>query len=626
MSTSATDPTATPTSAAPHPGDVCQTLRQAGATSRDANEYLATALRVLAERFDAVYGLARFESPTGAREHEFSRSTEPSTEWNRLAGILLLEARYHNVGKAKLSSTGIGGQAALAVPLALGEQEPNGAVSLIVPDLGKAVMQARLGELKALAALAGTLYRPAPSRAAVNSGGNGDARSAQSLTKAAGYDNLRHFVFGVVNSLKSRTGCEQVALGLVHGANIKIECISGLDDVLPRSPGVREMQQAMEECLDAGGAIGWQRSGQPLETTTPTGQLLHKQWHQHVGGATVASLPLVHEGQTIAVASFRADTRDQFTPEIIAEWSGLLAPLAPVLLVLQRAERGIARHIADRARETWRAVRSAPRFKRCMYLALLPALGWLVFGRTMYVVTVPCEIIPAEERRIAAPFEGTLLRALALPGERVTKGQLLAEFDTRELSMQRDKLAAQLRSAELELTAALQKQDTVAAGMTGAQAEMYRAEMELLDYQLARARIVAPADGVILEGDLRRRVGEVVPLGEPLFSLAANNRCAVELHAPEYAAAMLRAGQLGVFTTLAQPDEQGHLRLLNVEPLAQVVGTSNVFRAEAEVEACPDWVRVGMSGVARVETERRPVWWALLHRTIDAVRLQWWKL
>lgn len=626
MSTSATDPTAGQTSAAPPHSDVCQALRLACNTSRDAHEYLAAALRLLAERFDACYGLARLETPTGAREHEFSRGAEPTTEWNRLAGMLLLESRYHNVGKAKLSSSGIGGQAALAVPLALGEAEPNGAVAFIVPDLGKAVMQARLGELKALAALAGALYRPAPTRIAANGGNSGDARSAQSLTKASGYDNLRHFVFGVVNSLKSRTGCEQVALGLVHGASVKIECISGLDDVLPRSPGVREMQQAMEECLDAGRPIGWQRTGQPLETATPTGQLLHKQWHQHVGGATVASLPLIHDGSTIAVASFRADTREHFSDEIIAEWAGLLAPLAPVLLVLQRAERGITRHIADRVRETWQAVRAAPRFRKCTYLALLPALGWLIFGRTMYVVTVPCEIIPAEERRIAAPFEGTLLRTLALPGEQVQMGQLLAEFDTRELSMQRDKLAAQLRSAELELTAALQKQDTVAAGMTGALAETYRAEMELVDYRLNRARIVSPADGVILEGDLRRRVGEVVPLGEPLFSLAANNRCAVELHAPEHAAAMLKAGQFGVFTTLAQPDEQGHLRLRNVEPLAQVVGTNNVFRAEAEVDACPDWVRVGMTGVARVETERRPVWWALLHRTIDAVRLQWWKL
>lgn len=622
MSTPATDTTAQPT-VSPPPADICAALRQAALNARDPNEFLAQTLRLLVERFDAGYGLANFETATGARRHECARTADLSDEWKRLADALALEARYQNVGKARLSASA-GGQAALAVPLALAEQDPNGAIAVIVPDLGRVAMQARLGEFKALVALAGSLYRPAAPRAAPTPAN--EARASQSLTKAAAYDNLRHFVFGVVNSFKSRTGCEQVALGLVRGKHVRVECISGLDDVLPRSPGVREMQQAMEECVDAGIPIGWQRTGQPLETKTPTGQLLHKQWHQHVGGASVASIPLVHEDQVVAVASFRADTRDQFAAELIAEWSAMLAPIAPVLLVLARAERGIPRHIADRAREGWRAVRTAPRFKRAMYLALAPAVLWLLFGRTTYVVTVPCEIVAAEERRIAAPFEGTLARSLVLPGEHVRAGQLLAEFDTRELAMKRSKAAAQLRTAELQLTNALQEQDTVAAGMTGAQAEMYRAEVELLDYQLARAKVVAPAAGVILEGDLRRRIGEVVPLGEPLFTIAEGNRRAVELHAPEHAAVLLQAGQRGVFTTLAQPDEQGQLKLLNVEPLAQVVDAQNVFRADAEIEAAPDWLRVGMSGVARVETERRPVWWAFLHRAIDAMRLQWWKL
>jgi hypothetical protein len=564
------------------------------------------------------------ENATGAREYEFAGAKTPSQELNKLAGAMLLEARYHNLAKARVGSGGAAeGCAVMAAPLLLGEQEPNGAVALVIADPGKAALSAKLGELKALASLAGALYRPpAPRTAPAN---KADGRTAQSLGKAAGYDSLRQYVFGVVNGLKTRTGCEQVALGMVRGAGVRVECISGLDDVAPRSPGVREIQQAMEECLDARQPIGWQRDGQPLETTAPIGQMLHKQWHQHVSGATVASVPLMHEGQVVAVVSFRADTRDRFTAEIIAEWSALLAPVAPVLVVLERAERGLARHALDRTREGWRKLRRAPLFKQAMYVALVPALAWLLLGKTTYVVTVPCEIIPAAEHRIAAPFEGTLLGSSALPGERVKQGQVLARFDTRELTLQRDKFAAELRNTELELTASLQKQDTVAAGMLGAQADMLRAELELVDYRLRRATIVAPSDGVILDGDLRRRVGEVIPLGEQLFTMSADDRCAVELRAPESAAAFLRAGQTGVFTTLSQPDKQGVLRVLQVDPQAQVINGGNVFRAEAEVETPPEWMRVGMSGVARVETERRPVWWTMLHRTIDAIRLQWWK-
>lgn len=625
MSSPTSEASTSASTAARSNGDVCQILREAALASRDANDYLTKVLSAIAQRFEAVYGLARMEIATGTREYEYSLTKTPSPEWNKLAGVLLLEARYHNIGKARLGSGGAtAGQAVLSVPLSLGEQEPNGSIALVIADQGKGVIQARLGEFKALASLAGSLFRPGAPRAQAPA--NAESRSAQSLTKAAAYDNLRHFVFGVVNGLKSRTGCEQVALGMVRGQGVRVECISGLDDVAPRSPGVREIQQAMEECLDARQPVGWQRAGEALESPTPVGQLLHKQWHQHVGGASVASLPLVYEGNVIAVVSFRADTKDRFSAETIAEWNTLLTPLAPVLVVLQRAERSLPRHLLDRAREGLKRVQTAPRFKQALYLALVPAVAWLVLGKMTYVVTVPCEIVPAAEHRIAAPFEGTLARSNVLPGEKVQAGQVLAEFDTRESILQRDKLTAELRNAELELTSALQKQDTVTAGMLGAQADMLRADLELVEYRLQRAKIVAPANGTILEGDLRRRLGEVVPLGEPLFTLAADDRCAIELQAPEHAAAFLRAGQQGVFTTLSQPDEQGQLRLLNVEPLAQVVGGSNVFRAEAEVADAPAWMRVGMTGVARVETERRPVWWAMLHRAIDAVRLQWWKL
>lgn len=606
--------------------DVIKALRAAGAARTDANAYVTAVLRAIAARFEASYALARMESATGAREFEYKGDALPAEEWRKLADVLLLEARYHNVGKARLGGAGATGVTAMAVPLALGEQETNGAIALVVKGQAKDAAQAKLGEFRALAALAGASYRPAPSRAATDKASPGGPSAAQALSKAAAYESLQQFIFGVVNSLKSRTGCEQVSMGLVRGKSVRIACISGLDDVTPRSPGVREIQQAMEECLDAGHPLAWQRSGKPLETPTPAGQLLHRQWHQHVGGASVASLPLEHDGQVVAIVSFRADMREGFTTETIAEWRALLAPLAPALVLLRKADRGLPRHVADRALQGWRALRAAPLVKRLLLLAFAPALLWFCFGSVTYVVTVPCEIVPAVERRLAAPFEGVLLRANVLPGERVKAGQVLAEFDTRALLLEREKYAAELRNTEVRLTDALQKEDTVGAGMLGAQAEMLRADLDLVNYRLAQATIVAPVDGTVLEGDLRRRLGEVVPLGEPLFDLAADDRCAIELHVPEYAAALLRTGQQGVFTTLSLPDEQGRLQILHVEPLAQVVNGANVFRAEAEVADSPDWVRVGMSGVARVETLPRPVWWTMLHRALDSARWRWWNL
>jgi hypothetical protein len=100
----------------------------------------------------------------------------------------------------------------------------------------------------------------------------------------------------------------------------------------------------------------------------------------------------------------------------------------------------------------------------------------------------------------------------------------------------------------------------------------------------------------------------------------------IELHAPEFAALHLQPGQFGHFTTSAQPDRPSRCRIKRVELASEIVYGQNVFVAEAEVETSAAWLRGGMTGVARIDAGRRPVWWVVLHRLLDSIRLQLWKL
>ena len=115
-------------------------------------------------------------------------------------------------------------------------------------------------------------------------------------------------------------------------------------------------------------------------------------------------------------------------------------------------------------------------------------------------------------------------------------------------------------------------------------------------------------------------------MGEPLLDFARHGSWAIELHVPEFAAPYIEAGQIGSFTTSARPDESQSCTLRRIEPSTEVVNGKNVFRAEADVEDVPEWIRVGMTGVAKIEAGKKPVWWVGLHRVIDTIRLALWKL
>ena len=213
------------------------------------------------------------------------------------------------------------------------------------------------------------------------------------------------------------------------------------------------------------------------------------------------------------------------------------------------------------------------------------------------------------------------------PGDEVLQGQLLLRMDTQELEIERAQLLAELEVALLETTNAAKEKDIAVAAQSQARADIARNKLAAVEHKIAQADIVSPCPGAVLLGDITPRVGEVVPLGEPLLEFAPHSHWIVELHVPEYAAPYLGPGQVGEFTTNARPDERSHCQLSRIDPASAVVNGQNVFTAEAQVDGeTPSWLRSGMQGVARINAGKQPVWWVWLHRVIDSIRLTYWKL
>jgi len=611
----------------PVPENVCSALRARARSVSSKQEVYRESLRVLARHFAAPYAAIHVDGMSGTLAECVHDGDGDDTSWKSLGEGLLLDARYRNLPVAKLyhPSDHDDTFAVMAVPIV---EDPNGVVGSVVVVTrcdSKALAEPRLSEFGALVSFAGAL--------ASATDGCGDARRANEqqnhsgTIKAGGHKTMHEFAFALANGLKSKLVCEQVILGLVRGYGVQVVCMSGLDDLYPRSPGARLIQQAMEECLDAGRIVVCQDDASVPEEACSTGHLMHKAWHHQTGNSSVASLPLLVEGSCAAVLSLRNGGSSPFKKSDLDKTQQIASSLVPGLLLMERAHRSLLRHAVDTARTTAaRWLGPGVWGRKALLAAVLLATTWLVFGTMEFTVAIPCEVVPDEIRQIAAPFQSTISAAHVQPGDTVAAGDVLVELDTRELSLERQRLLAELSIAELDLARAVVAKDHAAAAQAESRMEVARSELDVVSHRIAKSKIQAPAAGVILSGDVAHRVGEVVPLGEPLLQFAPNGTWAIELRAPEFAALYLAAGQAGEFTTSARPDEAQRCRLVQVDMSSEVVNGENVFVAEAQVEQSPAWIRVGMTGVARIHVGRRPVWWVGLHRTIDTVRLQLWKL
>jgi RND family efflux transporter MFP subunit len=194
------------------------------------------------------------------------------------------------------------------------------------------------------------------------------------------------------------------------------------------------------------------------------------------------------------------------------------------------------------------------------------------------------------EVRVGSRVSGVVERLHVHIGDRVRRGQLLAELDTRELRARRDQARAALASAEATLRYAqadLARKRELAAARLLSPADLDLAERghavarqqqdeaaANLDYaraQLGYSRITAPIAGLV--ASVATREGETVAasFAAPTFvTLVDLERLEVWAYVDETDIGRVRAGQAARFTVDTYPEHEFEGRVSAVYPQAEV--------------------------------------------------------
>jgi hypothetical protein len=456
--------------------------------------------------------------------------------------------------------------------------------------------------------------------ARVESGGAGAGGDAPTneLSKASGYRSGTELAFALAASLRNRFGCEQAIIGFGRGATVKVIAVSGLDEVNERSAAVRLVRDAMGEAIDRGGPI-------LADGVSEVRYRVHRAWHEQAGGRPVVSVPMPAGGDGTMVVSLRRAGGMPFSSEEVSSITELVLPYAPAFEMLDRATRSVLTH----ARSSLRAhaaglIKPGSWGRKAGYAAFLAGSLWFGFGTLPHTVSASAVVTPSVSRSLSAPFEAQLVSVLASPGDEVQAGQVLAVLDTGGLRIERERVAAELAIAGINEDRAIAA--SLPSEAAQARAERRRAEARLaeIDRRLGLAQIAAPFSGRIAAGDLRQRVGEHLPVGEPMFEIVQDSGWTVEIAMPQRVAGDLREGQAGAFATSARPESQAAVVLERIRPVPEPLGGRTVYVAEASLLETMPWLKPGMEGSARIQLGQRRVWWLATHRVADYLRMNFW--
>lgn len=586
------------------------------------NAYYRQTLSVIGQFFQSPYATIYLRQAAEVVEEEYhSGPTDPGF-WKPAVHQLLVDGLAENRPRAKLMAARNAQLrvALISIPFYSPQGAPIGALALVTRITGEDA-HAQVSLLQSLVALVS--YAAGFVGQAATSAGSTSAAPNQALARAAGMESVEQLAFSLTNSLRNKLGCEQVALAMVAGRRVRLISISGLDQIKLRSPGVVRLRAAMEECLDAGEPIHCDRDS--LAEAGAKHYRLHKQWHDATHGAAVASIPLYVDERVVAIISLRRSADHPFEPDQIEQLRKVVEPFAAPLLLVHDARRSVARHIADNVRSYVHQLASPGHIARKVTAAItVVAAVWFLFGTMGYAVSAPARIAPADGRQVAMPFDGVLLEALVVPGDRVHAGDVLCKLDTRDMELKRAELLAQQAVVRQQQLSGLASDQPVQARIAAAQLRLVQAQLAQVQRRIDRATVRSPIDGIVVNGDLRQRAGSVLPIGEALFEIAPADSLRLEIDVPESSVAGLDAGLPGRFAPFARPEEAVAFSVRRIRPTSELRDDQNVYVIEADAAFDTSWVRPGMEGVAKIDAGARPVWWVVLHKIIDHMRLNYW--
>ncbi len=420
----------------------------------------------------------------------------------------------------------------------------------------------------------------------------------------------------------------RVSLALVDDAQA-LELIA-ISDGRRAHPGRRlvddALAAALAEAVDQARFVEWPAAPpSPLPSTPPPCiTAAHRAWITAQGGS-MRSLPLVHGGAVIGAIGWEwaagdAPTAGRETLEHLAAW------MSPAL-ALRRASERPWRHRLRAEAGQWLQSRGQPQQRR--WRAWAPVLAGLALLAALWPVTHhiggPARLEGVVQRVMSAPADGFIQQVHARPGETVRAGQPLIELADRDLQLERQRWSSQLAQHQEAVASAQAQADRAALALHQARADEAQAQLDLVEERLARARLVAPFDAIVVQGDWAQQLGAPVKQGTELMTVAPQGAYRVVVEVDERELGDLRLGQHGTLVLSALPWQSFPVQVTRVVPVARAVDGRNVFEVEAVLATPPADLRPGLTGQARLDAGRAGLGWQVLQRLATAVRLAWWR-
>jgi hypothetical protein len=428
---------------------------------------------------------------------------------------------------------------------------------------------------------------------------------------------------GLVNDLARRFKSRRVSLGEVGMRRISVRAISNMADFDKRSSIVRSFERAMGEGQSFGRTVHFpdeENAGFEERLTAHQTLVLEEET------GFLLSLPLAADGAIFGMLLFERGPDEPFSDSERETLEKCMRLIGPILRSKQKVEMPLVRKLMLSGRHMLVATFGSRLLAtKIMAVLIICGISFLIGYTDTYRVTGDASVQPISKFVVTSPLDGYIAHSYHKVGDVVTKDEPLVDLDQRDLKLEYTKWEGELAKLTKEYRAALARRDRTEVRIIQNRQAQVRTQLELVETLLKRSKLLAPIDGIIIQGDLDEAGGSPVARGQLLFEVAQLDDYRVEILVDEKDIADIREHQTGQLLLASMPDRPVEFSVDTIVPVAQGEEGINAFMVYAKL-ADSSSVRPGMEGIAKVQIGQKNLMWIFTHKLTDWISLQWWRL
>ncbi|GAD78827.1 HlyD family efflux transporter periplasmic adaptor subunit [Vibrio ezurae] len=415
--------------------------------------------------------------------------------------------------------------------------------------------------------------------------------------------------------------CDRVSLGQYQKNRCRLKHLSHSAQFGKKMNHVRQIERVMDECIDQGKIIHFPESDIDEHAITQAHQTLS----ESQGDIGVMSVPLYLRGEIYGALVVEGKP-DQVWSKSESEFcQSIFSLILPTLEDKRLNDRPWYRKLFDGTRRQLARLFGPNYLGRKLFILGALIIGYLLATVTgEYKLSANAQIESAVQRAIVAPYDGYINQALVRAGDRVAQGELLVQMDDRDLRLERLKWLSEESKLVRQRLEALSIRDRAKINILNAQEKQVQVQLSLVESQLQRGQLLAPYDGVVVNGDLSQRLGSAVSKGELLLEVAPLDSHRIKLQVAEDQIAELKLGQAGTLYLSALPEQGFEFVISKLTPVTEAVDGASYFIVEAQLQTFSQQLQPGMEGIGKVAINEQLLFHIWTREMAQWLRLQAW--